>query len=137
MSELIRMSVSIEQPLFRELENLVARNSYANRSEFVRDMIRDHLARERWDGDSQEVIATIQLVYDHHQRELSEKLTETQHQAHHLVLTSTHVHLDRKLCAEMIMVKGPAGQVRELANNLRQRKGVLHAGLVIGAAAAG
>lgn len=128
MSDLVRMSFSIEQNLFDKLEELVAQSGYTNRSEFVRDMIRQQLVQRQWDKN-QEVVGTVTLIYDHHARQLSEKLTDLQHQAHHSVLATTHVHLTHDLCAEMIMMRGKASKIRQLADQMRQHRGVLFAEL--------
>lgn len=128
MSELSRFSISIEPGLLERLEALVAKSKYANRSEFVRDLLRERLVEEEWNAGA-EVVGTITLVYDHETRELSKKLTHLQHHQHDLVLASTHVHLDRHMCAEMVLLKGRAGAIKEMANRLRQQKGVLHASL--------
>jgi len=131
MSNLVRISLSIEDTLLDKLEKMVSHKGYNNRSEFVRDMIRDNLVLEEWNSAS-EVVATINMIYDHFKRELSKKITELQHAHHDIVLASTHVHLTEHICAEMIMVKGAAAEVRELADELRQQKGVLHSGLIMG-----
>jgi CopG family nickel-responsive transcriptional regulator len=128
MAELIRMSLSLEKPLFDRLEKLVARSGYTNRSEYVRDMIRGQLVRQEWDSNA-EVLGTITLVYDHHRRRLGEKLTDLQHEHHHAVLAATHVHLTHDLCAEVILVRDKARHVQTLADALRRQKGVLHADL--------
>jgi CopG family nickel-responsive transcriptional regulator len=128
MSELVRMSMSIEKPLYKKLEQLVKRSSYGNRSEFLRDLIRQHIVGQEWEKDS-ESIGTITLIYDHHARGLGAKLTHIQHIFDGKVLASTHIHLDKHLCAEMIMVRGRAGRIRGLADRMRREKGVLHAGL--------
>lgn len=128
MSDLVRLSLSLEKPLLDRLEKLVRRSGYTNRSEFVRDMIRERLVEHEWDED-REVVGTITLVYDHHVSGLSEKLTDEQHHHHRVILTTTHVHLDRAMCVEMILVKGRASEITELADRLRQHKGVLHSGL--------
>lgn len=128
MSELSRFSISIDHGLLERLEALVAKSKYANRSEFVRDLLRERLVEEEWQADA-EVVGTITLVYDHETRELSKKLTRLQHHHHDLVLASTHVHLDRHMCAEMVLLKGRAGAIEAMANRLRQQKGVLHASL--------
>jgi CopG family nickel-responsive transcriptional regulator len=91
-------------------------------------MLRERLVEEEWKGD-EEVVGTITLVYDHETRELSKKLTRLQHHHHNVVLASTHVHLDEHMCAEMILTKGPASEIEEMASLLRQQKGVLHASL--------
>jgi CopG family nickel-responsive transcriptional regulator len=128
MSALSRFSISIENGLLERLEALVKKSNYANRSEFVRDLLRQRLVEEEWQAD-EEVVGTITLVYDHETRELSKKLTRLQHHHHDLVLASTHVHLDHHMCAEMVLLKGRASAIEEMANQLRQQKGVLHASL--------
>lgn len=128
MSDLVRLSLSIEQPLFDKLEKLVSKSGYENRSEFVRDLIRDRLVKGEWDKDD-EVLGTITLVYDHHQRKLTEKLIDLQHHHHAAVLVTTHVHLTHHLCAEVILVRGRASMVRKLSDAIHQQKGVLHAEL--------
>ena len=130
MSELIRLSLSIEKALFEKFEKLVEKHKYANRSEFIRDMIRDRLVSEEWQG-RHEVLGTITLIYDHHKRELSKKLTALQHHHHNIVLAATHLHLTDEICAEMIMLKGRADAINELADKLRQQRGVLHASLTM------
>ena len=130
MAKLLRTSFSLEEPLLERFERLVKERGYQNRSEFIRDLIRDQLVESEWDGGD-EVVGTVTIVYDHHKRELSEKLTELQHDHHHLVLAATHIHLDHHRCAEMIMLKGKAKDAKALADTLRQQKGVLSAGLVM------
>lgn len=130
MSTVERMSFSIEKPLLQRLEKLVKQSGYTNRSEFVRDMIRQRLVETEWDKNA-EVLGTITLLYDHHQRRLTEKLIDLQHDHHHAVLATTHVHLSKALCAEVIIMKAQAGKVRTLVDALRQQKGVLHAELTM------
>lgn len=126
MTDLIRLSFSIEKPLHDRLEDMVRRLHYDNRSEFIRDLIRSRLVEEEWEGN-QEAVATITLVYNHHARRLSDKLTDLQHHHHRNILAVTHVHLDEHHCAEAILVRGRANAIRELAGLLQQQKGVLHA----------
>ena len=126
MSELIRMSFSIEEPLYNQLEKLVKEAKYTNRSEFVRDMIRDHLVERQWKQDG-ECLGTVTLVYNHNLRQLGEKLTKVQHHHHRHILATTHVHLDEELCAEVVIIKGKAHDIQHVADELRQQKGVLHA----------
>ncbi len=125
MSELTRLSLSLEKPLLEKLDGLMHRKGYTNRSEFVRDMIRDHLVQTEWEKD-REVLGTITLIYDHHARRLSEKLIDLQHDHHREVLVTTHVHLSHDLCAEVILVRAKASHVERLADALRQQKGVFH-----------
>ncbi len=130
MTELTRLSFSIEKSLLEQLEKLRKLSKYANRSEFIRDMIREQLVGRQWQDDRQ-TLGTITLLYNHHLHKLSEKLTDLQHDHHQSILVSTHVHLDKHLCAEVLLVKGRASRIRKLADLLRQQKGVLHAALSI------
>jgi len=130
MTEFTRLRFSIEKPLLEQLEKLRKLSKYANRSEFIRDMIRQQLVGRQWQDD-RETLGTVTLLYNHHLHKLSEKLTDLQHHHHENILVSTHVHLDKDLCAEVLLVKGRASQIRRLANLLRQQKGVLHGALSI------
>ncbi len=130
MSELVRLSISLERPLYETLEEMVRHSKYENRSEYLRDLIRDKVVADQWEN-AEEALGVITLIYNHHQRELSEKITNAQHHHHHLVLATTHVHLNSDLCAEMIMAKGKADNIRNLADTLRKQRGVLHLGLTM------
>lgn len=128
MSELERVSFSLEKPLMAKLERLVRDSRYTNRSEFIRDLIRAKLVEGEWERD-EEAIGTVTLLYDHHVRGLSDRLTHLQHHHHSNVLAATHVHLTHDLCAEVIMIRGRAHLIREMANAMGREKGVLHASL--------
>jgi CopG family nickel-responsive transcriptional regulator len=130
MSKIIRTSLSIEENLLTKLEELTSESQYSNRSEFIRDLIREAIVKKEWEGDH-EVVGTITLIFDHHQRELSNKLTKLQHNHHKEILASTHIHLTHNMCAEMIMVKGKASIIKEIVNQLRQQIGVRHAGITM------
>lgn len=131
MSDVVRFTISIEKPLFDRLQRQVADHQYRNRSEFVRDLVRNYLVEQEWQTD-QVLLGTISLLYDHHTRGLTERLTEQQHDFTGVVLATTHVHLDHHLCAEMIMVRGKGTAIRALADRLQREKGVLHAKLTAG-----
>jgi CopG family nickel-responsive transcriptional regulator len=126
--KLVRLSMSIEKPLFDKFEELVKARGYGNRSEFVRDMVRDALVQDRWAG-RKEVIGTVTLVYDHHRTDTGEKLTELQHKTRKMVLAATHIHLSDEICAEMIMLRGAPKAICELVDAMRSQKGVFHAAL--------
>lgn len=128
MSELVRLSFSIEHSLVERLERLMDDVGYQNRSEFIRDLIRDRIVETEW-RENEEVVGTVTLVYDHHVRGLSEKLTDLQHQFHGAVLANTHVHLDHYTCVEAILVRGGAETIRKVVGLLQQQKGVLKASL--------
>jgi CopG family nickel-responsive transcriptional regulator len=128
MAGLCRLSLSIEGPLNQRLDELMRESGYTNRSEFVRDLIRDRLVAREWDRDAV-VVGVLTLVYDHHVRTLSNRLTHLQHHHHDAILATTHVHLDERMCVEMTLMRGQARHLREVADLLRQQKGVLHATL--------
>lgn len=128
MSDLVRLSFSIEKSLYQQLETLVKDAHYTNRSEFVRDMIREHLVARQWKED-EECLGTITLVYNHNLRQLGQKLTKVQHHHHDHVLVATHLHLSEDICAEVIMVRGKSSEIQHVADELRRQKGVLHAAL--------
>jgi CopG family nickel-responsive transcriptional regulator len=128
MSDLVRATFSLDKHLHDQFERFADERGYQNRSEFLRDLLREHLVQEEWEKD-QEALGTITLVYDHHQRQLSAKLTDVQHDHHDIVLATTHVHLNHDLCAETIMLRGQASQIRAMADTMRKQKGVLHATL--------
>jgi len=131
VSKVVRLSISLEESLFEKLEQLVEESRYGNRSEFVRDMIRDRLVELEWERD-EEVVGTLTLLYDHHARLLSDKLMHLQHHHHETILATTHVHLDSHMCVEVSLMRGRAGRLREIADLVRRQKGVLHAVLSIG-----
>ena len=125
MSELARTGVSLEEDLLQEFDRLITKRGYKNRSEAFRDLIREALLTETVHSNKP-VVGTLTLVYDHHVRMLTEKLTELQHQFHSSILSSMHVHLDHDNCLEVILVKGKAPVVQKLANSLIATKGVKH-----------
>jgi CopG family nickel-responsive transcriptional regulator len=128
MSELQRISISIESELHEQLERLVAETDYANRSEFIRDLIRARLVQRQWARNAR-AVGTITLVYDHHRRQLSDRLMHVQHHYHREILSTMHIHLDEDLCVEAILARGRARKLEELADRLQREKGVLHASL--------
>ena len=123
MPQLSRTGVSLDEDLLKEFDRLIARRGYANRSEAIRDLIREALLSEAVDANKP-VVGTLTLVYDHHVPGLSEKLTAAQHAAGTAVLTATHVHLDHHYCLEVIIMKGRSKALRELADRMLALKGV-------------
>ena len=131
MSELVRLSFSIGSELCDSLEKLVKKHGYENRSEYIRDLLREKLV-DLEKKKNHAMIGTITIVYDHHKRDLGRRLTNIQHNHHHEIIATTHVHLDEKLCAEAIFVKGKVVDIENLLNLLKREKGVIHASLSIG-----
>ena len=136
MPELTRLSFSIERSLEEKLEELVAQSGYGNRSEFIRDLIRDRLVEKEWQENG-DTVGTITLIYDHHAGTVAYKLTDRQHDHHDVVLAATHVHLDHQLCAEVIICRGKSSEIQTIADNLRRQKGVLHGALSMSSTGAG
>lgn len=129
--ELERIGVAIDRNLLEKFDELIARRGYSNRSEAFRDLIRAELVGDTAGQPGGMVTGTITLLYDHHVRLLSEKLTALQHEYHHHILSTLHVHLDHDNCLEVVVVKGEAAEVRQLADRLIAARGVKHGRLVL------
>lgn len=130
MSGVQRFGVSMDSELLEAFDRVIKARGYDNRSEAIRDIVRDYLVSTEWEDSEHEVIATLTLVYDHARHELAEKLTKSQHKEHSRIICSTHVHIDEHNCLEIIAMRGPAGEVRRLADRLMATRGVKHAKLV-------
>jgi len=130
MERVIRFSISLEAELSKKFDQWMKSNGYGNRSEAIRDLIRDKLVEEEWKDEKKEVVAVLSLVFDHESRELPEILTSIQHEYYHLILSSTHVHLDKHNCLEAIILKGQAGEVKKVANKLLSQRRVKHGRLI-------
>jgi len=124
MSELVRFGVAMERELLEQFDKIVERKGYANRSEALRDLVRRQLDEEAW-SSGKPAVATITLVYDHHVRELTERLTEIQHDFGEHIVSTLHVHLDHHHCMEVIAARGPARELKTLSERLTNAKGVL------------
>jgi CopG family nickel-responsive transcriptional regulator len=136
MSTLSRIGVAIDSALLQKFDALIGRRGYTNRSEAFRDLIRDALIEQTAARPDSIVMGTLTLVYDHHVRMLSERLTEMQHQHFHNVLSTLHVHLDHDHCLEVLVLKGKASAVQKMADALISTKGVQHGRLTITTAGA-
>ena len=131
MEQAVRFSVSLDPKLLDDFDRvLVPKKRYETRSEAVRDLIRDKLVLDDWD-DKLEAIGTVTIVYDHHLRDLTRKLTALQHDFHKVILSAMHVHLDHDNCLEVLVVRGPGKTVREVADRLISTKGVKHGKLTM------
>ena len=131
MSELSRIGVAIDSDLLDQFDQLIAKRGYTNRSEAFRDLIRDELVQKSWESPESNVVGTVTLVYDHHVRMLSEKLTDMQHDFHRSILSTLHVHLDHDNCLEVLVVRGKAAAVQKIADSLISTKGVKHGYLTL------
>jgi CopG family transcriptional regulator, nickel-responsive regulator len=130
MSKLVRFGISLDSQLLKKFDALIKEKEYANRSEAIRDLIRDVLIHKEWQDEEREIIGTITLIYDHHIRHLSARLTNDQHQHHHQIISTMHVHLDHDNCLEVLAVRGKTNEVRKIADHLIGMKGVKHGKLV-------
>jgi CopG family nickel-responsive transcriptional regulator len=128
MSNLVRFGVSLEDKLLESFDGLSAERGYSNRSEALRDLMRDALvqARVKAHPNHTEVIASLTLVYDHHARDLADKMATIQHNHHGLVISVLHVHISHDDCMEVIAMQGKAGEIHHLADALLKLKGVKH-----------
>lgn len=131
MTELVRFGVSMDKRLLATLDGLVKRRGYANRSEAIRDLVRAEQVRESWESGKGPAVATLTIVYDHHVREVDERLTDLQHDHEDLVHSAMHVHLSHRMCLEVIVMRGKPKRIQKLADRLTAARGVKHGRLVI------
>ena len=129
--EVVRFGVSISARLLERFDGLIAAKGSTNRSEAIRDLIRDRLVEVESEADEGVVIGALILVYDHETRALGDRMTHMQHHAGRVVISAMHVHLNDRDCLEVLALNGPGGAVRELADRLLSLKGVKHGKLVI------
>jgi CopG family transcriptional regulator, nickel-responsive regulator len=130
MAETVRFGISIDERLLKKFDALIDEKGYINRSEAIRDLIRNALVEEEWTRENKEMVGTVSLVYDHHTRDLSDKLTEHQHSHHKEIISALHVHLDDHHCLEVVVIKGKARKIKKLAEELIGTKGVKHGKLM-------
>src|SRR3954451_15069271 len=131
---LVRFSVAIGGELLERVDCYREAHRYANRSEAVRGLMRGALIEDVIAHDQSEAVGVVTLIYDHHAGRVSERLTELQHRHLSRVVTTTHVHLDALRCLEVILLRGPARRIRELADGLIGTKGVETGRLVLSSA---
>jgi CopG family nickel-responsive transcriptional regulator len=131
VSDLERYTITIPRELFAAFDERNARKGYKNRSEAIRDLVREALVKEEWANPEERVAATVTLVYDHHTRTLSDKITEVQHDYGEMVVSTLHVHLDHHNCLEVIVLRGMAKDIRAIADALTCIKGVKHAQIAL------
>jgi CopG family nickel-responsive transcriptional regulator len=127
-----RFGVSLEENILEDLDKIVERKQFPNRSQAIRFLIAQSKVEEKWEDDA-EVAGAIVIVYDHHKRDLQTKSTDIQHDFHDLILSVQHVHLDHNNCLETIAVSGKASKLKDLADRLIALKGIKHGKLVMSA----
>jgi len=129
-SKLVRFGVSLEEELLVQFDRLIKQRNYTNRSEALRDMIREELIKKEW-TENKEVTGAITLVYDHHTRALVTKVLDVQHDYHTCILSSQHIHLDHHNCFEIVVTRGKSQEIEELYRKLKSIKSVKHAGFMM------
>jgi CopG family nickel-responsive transcriptional regulator len=127
MSELLRFSVAMPEDLLMRFDELVAKRGVAkNRSEVIRDLVRDALVEEQWHDPDAVIVGTLTIVFDHHTPDLQNKLDQIQHSAHDKIIAAMHIHLDAHNCLEIIAMRGCSEEIRSIAESLLGVKGVKH-----------
>jgi CopG family nickel-responsive transcriptional regulator len=130
-----RVTISLEETLLAEFDSFIKRKGYENRSEAMRDLVRERLERDRHEEDGTGyAVACASYIYNHHQRELAGRLTRAQHEHHDLVVSTTHVHLDHDNCLEVMVLKGRAREIRRFGEATLAETGVRHGNLHLVAA---
>ena len=131
MKKLNRFGVSMEDDLLEKFDLLITRRGYTNRSEAIRDLIREKLVDEAVHHSNTTTFGIISYVYDHHQRELEGILTDFQHHHFKQIVSSTHIHIDHDTCLESVIMKGKALELQQIANKILSFKGVKHGKLIL------
>ena len=122
-----RFTISLDAKLAAAFDQLIRDKGYLNRSEAVRDLLRQHLEQARQaNNEARHCVASLSYVYNHHERELAERLTELQHGHHDLTVATMHAHLDHDNCLESVILRGPTAAVRSFADALMAERGVRH-----------
>ncbi len=131
MEKITRFGVSIEPDLLEKFDQINKKKGYSNRSEAIRDMIREHLVIEHIQDPSAEVIGTLTMVYDHHAGPLTNRLLEIQHDHYQEILTTTHIHINHNTCLEVLVLHGKILDIQKLADTIKAMKGIKRGELVV------
>lgn len=131
MSDTTRFGVSVPTDLMEEFDEKIEEKMYTNRSEAIRDLIRDFLVEEKWEESDEEVYGSLTLIYDHEKKGISDKLTDIQHEDHTHIVSTMHIHLDENNCMETMAIKGKPQDIKKIADRLKSTKGVKHGKLMM------
>lgn len=126
--KVVRFGVSMEEELAKKFDNLLSKKGYSNRSEAIRDLIRNSLVDEEWE-EGKEIAGAILFVYNHHKREIADRILDIQHDYNKIIQSSLHIHLDHSNCLEVVVVRGETREVGKLYDKLHSTKGVKHCSL--------
>ena len=127
----VRFGVSVPEELLEKFDRIIKEKGYVNRSEAIRDMMRDFIVRHEWETGNAEVAGTITMLYNHDEAEVVKELLDLQHEYLDEIVSSIHVHMDLHNCLEVVIVKGKASRIKEIADRLLSLKGVKHGKLVM------
>lgn len=125
MAGLFRFGVSLDKTLLDKFDEYIRKRNYSNRSEAFRDLIRQELIKKEW-NEGDDIAGAITLIYDHHRRDLLNKITDLQHDFQNVIISTQHIHLDHDNCLEIVAVRGRPEEVIKLADMLKSIKGVKH-----------
>ncbi|NJF25783.1 nickel-responsive transcriptional regulator NikR [Thermococcus sp. Bubb.Bath] len=128
---IVRFGVSVPEELLQRFDRIIEEKGYVNRSEAIRDMMRDFIVRHEWETGDSEVAGTITMLYNHDEAEVVKELLDLQHEYLGEIISSVHVHMDKHNCLEVVIVKGKASRIKEIADRLLSLKGVKHGKLVM------
>lgn len=125
MSKIFRFGVSLEKGLLDKFDQVIKKRNYTNRSEAFRDLIRQELVKKQWQ-EGKEIAGAITFIYNHHKRELLNKITDVQHDFQRVIISTQHIHLDHNNCLEIIAIRGNPKDTQKLTNTLKSIKDVKH-----------
>lgn len=131
MEKIVRFSTTITPKLLERFDGILEERGYANRSEGIRDLVRNFIVASEWEMEEGEAVGSLTLLYDHDVRGVSDKLVELQHTHHANILSSMHVHLDEHNCLEVLVIKGKAREIGKISDALIASRGVKHGKLVM------
>ncbi|MBN1398311.1 MAG: nickel-responsive transcriptional regulator NikR [Bacteroidetes bacterium] len=131
MNKLTRFGISMEDDLLHQFDHLIARKGYTNRSEAVRDIVRSKLVEESIETGKGYVFGALVFIYDHHKRELEKSLSNIQHEYFQNIISTSHVHVDHDNCLEVVLLKGNAKILKNIAEKILSYKGVKHGKLTL------
>ena len=131
MEKLKRFGVSLSSDLLKKFDELINGKGYRNRSEAIRDLIREELVSEEWKSGNKETVGVFSLVYNHHKNDISQVINHIQHHNLNIIRSSTHVHIDHHNCLEVIILKGKSREITKLTDQLSSTKGIKHGKLIM------
>ncbi len=127
--KLVRFSITIPEELLEYIDKNLIKKGYSSRSEFIRDLVREMIISDRWSDGKDEVVGVLTVIYDHHKRELTQKMIDLQHSKYINIMCTTHVHLDHHNCLETIIIKGKPSEIESISVKIAGLKGVKFAKL--------